>query len=260
MTTLSRADLDALAQAKHLLEHPSLVARLSNLVGSPIERSLAALPRPVSSAVSAVARRSIEKGMEMAIRTMKTEGRAAPSNRWHQVAVGASGALGGAFGMAALAVELPISTTIMLRSIADIARSEGEDLRDARARMECVHVLALGGRHESDDATDAGYFAARAAMAQALNAAAQHVSQKGLTAAGAPAVVKLISDIAARFSVTVTEKAMVQAIPIVGALGGAAINTLFIGHFQDMGRGHFTVRRLERAYGADPIRHIYETL
>ena len=44
--------------------------------------------------------------------------------------VGASGAIGGAFGLASVAVELPISTTIMLRSIADIARSEGFDVRD----------------------------------------------------------------------------------------------------------------------------------
>lgn len=31
---------------------------------------------------------------------------------------------------------------------------------------------------------------------------------------------------------------------MVGAFGGAVINTLFIDHFQDMGRGHFTVHRL----------------
>jgi hypothetical protein len=35
--------------------------------------------------------------------------------------------VGGGFGLAALPVELPISTIIMLRSIGDIARSEGED-------------------------------------------------------------------------------------------------------------------------------------
>jgi hypothetical protein len=48
--------------------------------------------------------------------------------------------------------------------------------------------------------------------------------------------------------------------PIVGAFGGAAINALFIDHFQDMGRGHFTVRRLERLYGQEEIRGIYDML
>jgi len=258
--TISSSDIEALREAKRLLEHPGLAARLSNLVGSPIERSLAALPSSVSNAIHDVTRRTIEKGLGVALKTMDTSQTGTPSNRWHKIAVGASGALGGAFGLTALAIELPISTTIMLRSIADIARSQGEDLRDPAARLECLQVLALGGRRADDDATDAGYFAARTAMAKALSAAAQHVSQKGVTAAGAPAMIKLVTDVASRFSVTVSEKALVQAVPVVGALGGAAINTLFINHFQDMGRGHFTVRRLERIYGTDEVRLAYESV
>jgi hypothetical protein len=33
-----------------------------------------------------------------------------------------------------------------------------------------------------------------------------------------------------------------------------ARNLLFIDHFQDVARGHFIVRRLERAYGAETVR------
>lgn len=46
-------------------------------------------------------------------------------------------------------------------------------------------------------------------------------------------------------------KVAAQALPVVGALGGAAVNYAFIEHFQDVARGHFTVRRLERLYGKD---------
>jgi hypothetical protein len=35
---------------------------------------------------------------------------------------------------------------------------------------------------------------------------------------------------------------------------------LFIDHFQDMARGHFIVRRLEREYGEEEIRKRYEQL
>jgi len=157
-------------------------------------------------------------------------------------------------------VELPFSTTIMLRSIADIARSQGADLADPQVRLECLQVLALGGRSVSDDASEAGYFTSRAALAQAVNAAARHVSQQGMAGSGAPAMVKLIAEVASRFSITVSEKAMAQAVPVVGALGGATINTLFISHFQDMGRGHFTVRRLERQYGEVVVRSVYDSL
>lgn len=70
----------------------------------------------------------------------------------------------------------------------------------------------------------------------------------------------MISQIATRFSIVVSEKTAAQAVPVVGALGGAAINTLFVDHFQDMGRGHFIIRRLERQYGQEKIRRLYEEI
>ena len=39
-----------------------------------------------------------------------------------------------------------------------------------------------------------------------------------------------------------------------------AVNYTFIEHFQDIARGHFTVRRLERTYGKDFVRKEYEQL
>ena len=44
------------------------------------------------------------------------------------------------------------------------------------------------------------------------------------------------------------------------ALGGAAVNYAFIEHFQEVARGHFTVRRLERVYGKNVVRTEYERL
>jgi len=48
--------------------------------------------------------------------------------------------MGGALGISAVLVELPISTTIMLRAIARIAQSEGEDLRDPETALACRQV------------------------------------------------------------------------------------------------------------------------
>lgn len=58
----------------------------------------------------------------------------------------------------------------------------------------------------------------------------------------------------------VTQKVAAQALPVVGALGGAAVNYAFIEHFQDVARGHFTIRRLERVYGKDKIRTEYDLI
>ena len=70
----------------------------------------------------------------------------------------------------------------------------------------------------------------------------------------------MIVKIAERFSVQVSEKAAAQAIPAIGAAGGAIINTLFIDHFQDMARGHFIVRRLERKYGKEIVEETYKAV
>jgi len=77
---------------------------------------------------------------------------------------------------------------------------------------------------------------------------------------GAPVIVRLLAQIAARFNTVVGEKIIAQGVPVVGALGGATINVLFIDHFQDMARGHFIVRRLEREYGEDEVRKRYGEL
>lgn len=257
---LSKSDINDLRLAKVILENPGLVAKVSAFVGTPIEKLFKGLPEPLAGAVNAVARKSIEKALDIALLTIDKDDQVASSNRWHKLAVALTGAGGGAFGLPALAIELPITTTIMLRSIADVARSEGEDLSSTEVKLQCLQVLALGGISKSDDAAESVYFTARAALAKSVSEAAAHLAEKGLSKHGASALVRLISQITSRFSIVVSEKTAIQAVPIVGAFGGAAINTLFIDHFQDMGRGHFVVRRLERIYGQDVVRRLYDEL
>lgn len=257
---LTSAEIEDLRTAKQLLETPGLAARIGNYVGAPIEKGFALLPKQWNAVVNDATRKSIAAALDAAIWTMNHGQAGAPSNWWHKLAAGASGAAGGMFGLPALAVELPLSTTIMLRSIADIARSQGENLTTAEARLECIQVLALGGGSNTDDGSDTGYFAARAAMAKAVSDAVRHLAGSGLSHKGAPALVRLIALIASRFSIVVSEKAAAQAVPVLGAFGGALINTLFIDHFQDMGRGHFIVRRLERTHGAEEVKRIYSGL
>ncbi|MEX2498231.1 MAG: EcsC family protein [Wenzhouxiangellaceae bacterium] len=256
----SEFELEQLRQARDLLENPGLAARISDLVGTPIERGFELLPERWGQVVNAVARKAIESTLDIALGTMDARHRGTPSNWWHKAAATATGATGGAFGLGALAIELPISTGIMLRSIADIARSEGEDLAEAEARVQCLQVLALGGRSRGDDASETGYFAARAAMARAVSEAASHLARKGLAEKSAPALVRLVTQVASRFSIVVSEKAAAQAVPLAGAFGGAAINAIFIDHFQDMARGHFIVRRLERSHGSEVVRRMYASL
>jgi hypothetical protein len=252
-------DLAALRRAVQSLEHPGLAARLTNLVGKPIEMLGHALPAPASQAIAAATTKGLEVALQVALRTMRPTPRAG-SRLLHKALATASGAAGGAFGLAMLPIELPVSTVIMLRSIADIARSEGEDLSDPEAALSCVQVFALGGRAGSDDASESGYFAVRSMLARSVTEAARFIAERGVIREGAPVLVRFITLVASRFGVVVTQKVAAQALPVVGALGGAAVNYAFIEHFQDVARGHFTVRRLERIYGKDLVRQEYERI
>jgi EcsC protein family len=231
---MSSADLSLLESAVAALEHPSLAARLANMAGKPIELLGQALPAPASQAIATATGKALEVALNVALRTMQ--------------------------GLAALPIELPVSTTIMLRAIAEIAQSEGEDLSDAETALACVQVFALGGRSGAADASESGYFAARAMLAKSVTEAARYIAERGLIEEGAPILVRFVAQIASRFGVVVTQKVAAQAVPVVGALGGAAVNYAFIAHFQDVARGHFTVRRLERMYGKDLVRSEYERL
>lgn len=256
--SLSANELNDLKRAKALLENPGFAAKITNLLGSPLEKGLARLPAKISDGVQKAAHASLMKATNVAVSSMNSNIKPESSDGFHKIAATISGAAGGMFGLAALAIELPVSTIIMLRSISDIARSEGEDISEMDTKLSCLSVFALGGKSASDDASESGYFAARTAMASAVSEAAKYLARKGTVDATAPAVVRLISLIASRFGIVVSEKAAAQAVPIIGAVAGAMINSIFIDHFQDMARGHFIVRRLEKKYGEEAVQLAYK--
>jgi hypothetical protein len=142
--TLSPADREALAAAVQRLESPSLAGRLAALAGKPVGFVQRALPATASTAVAKVAKHALERALDVALYSLRNR-RFSGGRKLHSGLACTSGAIGGAFGLAALAVELPVSTTIMLRAIAAIAQEEGEDLADPRTGLACLEVFALGG-------------------------------------------------------------------------------------------------------------------
>jgi hypothetical protein len=248
-----------LAEAKRLLENPGLAVKITNFVGKPIEKGFELLPDNWGQRIGVATKDALMFAMKGALLTM--DSRSSESHpRWHKVAAAVSGAAGGALGLAGLIAELLVSTTIMCRSIADIARANGESLDDVSTRLACIEVFALGGTSRRDDAAEIGYFAVRSSLARAVSEAAEYLASQALAEESAPALVRLIALIASRFQMQVSEKAAAQLVPIIGAAGGAVVNLLFIDHFQDMSRGHFTVRRLERHYGTEEVRRAYERI
>lgn len=254
---VSAQDMHDLRRAKTLLENPRLAIRLANTLGTPIEKGFQLLPKGWSDAVQNATRAALDKALKVAVASLGRPKPIRASEKLHKILVGASGGLGGAFGLVSLPVELPVSTTFMLRSIADIARSEGHDLRDPATRLACLEVFALGGPSKADNAAESGYWAIRAALAKAISEAAAYVAERRVVEQSAPAMVRFITAIAARFGVVVSEQVAAKAVPLVGIASGSMINIIFMDHFQSMARGHFIIKRLEAKYDPFTIKELY---
>ncbi|KVE75732.1 EcsC family protein [Burkholderia vietnamiensis] len=265
--TLSPQDQDALRRAKQVLESPSLTLKLTSVLGAPVEKMIGRLPAFATGKINDATQLALRKCLNIALRTLGKPPAPPdaepdkPSNLLHKLAVATTGAAGGAFGFLALPVELPVTTTLIFRSVCDIARSEGEDLAAVDTQLQCLAVLGMGGDTDKrEEDADLGYFVLRGALAQAISKASSDIATKGVAAHSSAAVFKLVQTVASRFSVQVTEQMAAKSIPAIGAVLGATVNTLFIDHFQQMAHGHFTVRRLERKYGAAAVRAAYQAI
>lgn len=258
-SALTNHELAELRWAYKHLEHPSLAARLSSVLAFSIEEGFALLPNRWQKRLTNLAERSICQTLLLAIGTLGQEGSAPAHHALHKIMAMGAGAAGGFFGPLTLLAELPFTTVLMLRAIAAIARHEGEDLSKPETKMACVQVFALGGRTKEDEAADLGYYGLRITLGlyferdileYATNASGPHI----------PAVIEIIRAIAARFGVVISDRAAAQMVPIAGSASGAILNLIFMNHYQDVAKGHFIVRRLERKHGVELIRGEYEKL
>ena len=267
---MSPDDLISLMKAKREMENIGLVMKTMNRIGGSIETGLKRIPSKQQQWLQSKVNETLLLLVKSNLATMQ-KGNAfkKPSSATYKALVTSTGALSGIFGSttglgtAIFTSELIISTKFIMRSIMDIARSEGEDLYDPETQMACLQVFALGGDSKDDDGLETSYYTSRYVMDAAVKNATSYIAKNGigglnkLFAGSSNPLLKLISSIASRFTVQVSEKFVAQAVPIIGAAGGGSINFLFIHHFQKMARAHFTIRRLERKYGQEAVKQKY---
>ena len=259
ITSISSEDQKILVNAKQLLESPSLAIKVTNYLGSPIEGALKRIPSSVQNSMNSISQNVLSNCLNLMVNTLNVYDYSEAKNRRHKFAAISSGLLG-AGGWGTFPLEMAASTSIILRSIADNARSQGIDLSDSKNRLECLNVLALGGRSEDDDGAETSYFTIRSLLAYEVNQAARYIAEKGVTEHSAPIIVKMLSTLTARFGLVLSEKAAAVAVPIIGGIGGAAINGIFIDHFQKMAKGHFTMQRLIAKYDLETVENLYKAI
>ncbi len=266
-----------IAAAVRKLERPGRLVEFLNTMGKPAEAIIKALPDWAGSRIERALQRALLDAVGWAAKTldgsihsdeksvsMLSNVVVKSRGAMHVTAAAILGGFGGAFGIAALPLELPVTTLVILRSIAAIARDFDADLDDPVTRLECVSVLSLGGPSLSDDAMESSYLTSRLGLALLLRDAGRFISGKttfqlaeALARGAAPEVTRLIAAIAGRFGYMVLDLAYAEMVPIAGAVGGAALNGYFARFFNQIAYYHFGLRRLERIYGEDVVQEIY---
>ncbi|MEZ5725047.1 MAG: EcsC family protein [Paracoccaceae bacterium] len=142
----------------------------------------------------------------------------------------AAGAIGGAAGITGAIVELPITVTILLRAILEIADEHGLDTESDEIRAEALRIFATGGPLEEDDGTDTALLAARLAIS-------------GRT------LQSLVTRFAPQIATRMLTKIGAQAVPVLGAFAGAGINYTFARYYQELARVQFGLLRLSNETG-----------
>ena len=237
--------LDELAAIARLAaEADGFVVKLALRVGGAAESVLDRLPEAMRGRLGELTEAALRQSYAVAFRTQpppEAERAWASGPVWHRAATALTGAVGGIGGLGTTVVELPVTTTLILRSIQEVAREHGEDLDAPEVRAACIAVFGLGGPGRADDGVDSGLIAARLALT-------------------GKSVAAMITAVLARYGMVVGQKALAQATPLIGAAIGATLNPAFTGFYQDMAAVHFRLRKLERAHDCERIGACYERI
>jgi hypothetical protein len=256
---IEKKHLEELRRAVRRLEQAGLAGKYADLTGRNLERALGRLPKPLKRRIDSSIERTVLYCFKFVLRATATAPPRPPRRKAGILLAGLSGVGGGVLGAPGLLVELPLITILILRGIAEIARHAGEDLSTVEGRLACVEVFALGARARAGEGT-ASYFATRAKLARMSGSATYFFIERGVSGVSSPVIGKLMTEVVSRFGVALSERALAGSLPIVGAIASGAVNALFMRYFQNLATAHFTVRRLERQYGAESIRRAYAAI
>jgi hypothetical protein len=205
------------------------VMRLVNRMGGTLESQIGALPEGF--------RRQIEQMTAQALLTSYGLAGRAPDlgERGPMFAAIAAGAAGGAGGLATAVAELPVTVTLFLNAIRAAASETGLDPEEDWVRAECLQVFGAGSPLAEDDGVNTSFLAAR------------------LTLTGS-AVQNLITTIAPKLAAVLGQKLVAQAVPVIGAVSGAALNAAFLTYYREVARVRFQLLRLADEHGRDLVQ------
>jgi hypothetical protein len=274
MAPITRREQFFIEQAAAYLENPSYLMKAADVLGKPAELLFKGLDAVSPVSVTELIDLLLKGVMKGASATVPKDvldidfwtahDRSVRGGRWHAATTAVTGGVGGIVGLPALAVELPITTGVMFRSIANTARNFGRDLSDPEAFLDCIAVFSYGGGGSADDAMDSAYLSIRAAMATEMRLASQFLAKhtgesfaQQVAKGNCPAMLAFMSRVAAQFNIALTPKLAAFLVPGISIASGALVNTAFTQHFNRVATYHFGLQRLAGMHGADEVYGAY---
>ncbi|TNF65066.1 MAG: protein EcsC [Rhodobacteraceae bacterium] len=194
-----------------------------NLLGAQAEGLIEQLPAPVRARLGEGTERALRIALDAA---QGSRGVVPDQKGWLNTAVAtAMGAAGGFGGLPTALVELPVTTTVLLRAIQGAAAEQGFDPATESVRFDCIRVFSAAGPLSHDDGADLGFLSVRLT----LTGASMH---------------RMIAMVAPRLATVLGQKLAAQTVPVLGAVAGAATNYAYTSYYQEMAQVHFGLRRL----------------
>ncbi len=237
MPALTRTDMTpqiaALAARHRAANGP--VMRLVNRLGGSLEKQIALVPDAYRVQLEQVVARALNASYAVSRHGARLPGLGARiGDRGPVMAAMATGAAGGAGGLPTALAEMPVTITVIFHAIRQAAVEAGFDPEDPKIRAECIAVFGAGSPLASDDGINTGFLSAR------------------LTLTGA-AVQKVIAGVAPKLAAAMGQKLAAQAVPILGAVTGAALNAAFLSYYREVARVRFGLLRLAEVHGAEAV-------
>lgn len=197
--------------------------QMLNLIGGQTEGLLDRLPAGMRDRMEDGTEQALKLAMDTAHRSRGVVGE---KPGWLTLAVStAMGAAGGFGGLPTAMAELPLTVTVLLRAMQDVAAEHGFEPDEEAVQYDCIQVFAAAGPLGNDDGADVAFLSTRMAVSGA-------------------AIQALIARVAPRLAVVLGQKLAAQTAPVLGAAAGAAINYVYTSYYQEMAHVHFGLRRL----------------
>ena len=234
LTDAARADVSAFAARQRRAN--GLLMKAVNFAGGQVEDGMKLLPKAMRGHIESAVKAALLRSYDLASRSRRPG--LFSSDRAHRVIGTMSGALGGLGGLPTALAELPVATTLIFRAVQGVAAQYGEDPLSSETRLQCLRVFGAGGPGVADDGIDTSFIGARLSLT-------------------GPALGKIIARVAPRFGAVLSQKLMLQAVPIIGAAAGAGTNYAFVDYYIEMAHVHFGLRRVAREHGDAAVADVF---